>query len=76
MVCISIDTGTGAQCPRGQNARRAIVEIKQRKVGNRKVDQDLFPSASLCFGRHVKVVVPAAFAVFRTHQSALSLCGV
>jgi hypothetical protein len=28
-----------------------------------------------CFGRHVKPLVPAAFAVVSTHQPALGLCG-
>jgi hypothetical protein len=34
-------------------------------------DQNLLSRAPPCFGMHVKPLVPAAFAVVSTHQSAL-----
>jgi hypothetical protein len=40
------------------------------------VAKNLPSRAPPCFRRHVKMLVPAAFAVFRTHQSALGLHGV
>jgi hypothetical protein len=35
------------------------------------VTKTLPSRAPLCFGRHVKLLLPAAFAVVNTHQSAL-----
>jgi hypothetical protein len=52
-----------ASMARGQCARRAIAEPKQ--MG----DQILLPRAPACFRRHVKPVVPIAFAVVNTPVS-------
>jgi hypothetical protein len=38
-------------------------------------DQNLLSRAPPRFGRHVKLLVPAVFAVVSTHQPALSPCG-
>jgi hypothetical protein len=37
--------------------------------------QNLLSEAPPCFGRHVKPLVPAAFAVVSTDQPALGPCG-
>jgi hypothetical protein len=52
---------------------RAIAEDKQRSQWSVMgwVTKTLSPRAPPCFGRHVKPLVPAAFAVVSTHQSAL-----
>jgi hypothetical protein len=46
-----------------------------RKLSNvrkgRLLDGHLLSLVPLCFGRHVKPAVPAAFPVVSTHQSAL-----
>jgi hypothetical protein len=55
----------------GQRAQRAIVEITQRK-GRLKDGWPKILYLKLLFGRHAKLLVPAAFAVVSTHQSALS----
>jgi hypothetical protein len=52
--------------------RRAIVEVKQRWSVIGWVTKNLLSLAAPCFGRHVKPLVPAAFAVVSTHQPALS----
>jgi hypothetical protein len=39
------------------------------------VTKILLSQALSCFGRHVKSLVPAAFAIVSTHQSALGPCG-
>jgi hypothetical protein len=56
----------------GQCARRAIAELSKFLDGPSYVirvgDQNLLPRASPCFGRHVKLLVPAAFAVVSTHS--------
>jgi hypothetical protein len=53
--------------------RRAIAEAKQRSQwsGIGWVTKTLSSRASPCFGRHVKPLVSAAFAVVSTHQLAL-----
>jgi hypothetical protein len=51
--------------------RRAITEVKQRWSVMTWVTEKLLSRAPPCFGRHVKPLVPAAFAVVSTHQSAL-----
>jgi hypothetical protein len=52
--------------------RRAVAEVKQHWW---VIDQKFIALKSTkkedCFGRHVKPLVPAAFAVVSTHQSAL-----
>jgi hypothetical protein len=55
---------------------RAIVEIKQRWSVIRWVTKNILSQTPPCFGRHVKPLVPAAFAVVSTHQSALGPRGV
>jgi hypothetical protein len=42
--------------------RRAIAEVKQRWSVKRWVTKNLLFPAPPCFGRHVKPLVPAAFA--------------
>jgi hypothetical protein len=54
---------------------RAIAEVKQRWADMRRVTKNLLSRALPCFGRHVKPLVPAAFAVVSTHQSALGPLG-
>jgi hypothetical protein len=49
---------------------RAIAEVKQRSVIG-WVTKNLLFRAPLCFGRHVKPLVPEAYAVVSTNQSAL-----
>jgi hypothetical protein len=49
----------------------AIVEVKQRWSVIEWVTKTLSSRAAPCFGRHVKPLVPAAFAVVSTHQPAL-----
>jgi hypothetical protein len=39
------------------------------KVGNGMGDQNLLCCAPPCFGMHVKLLVPAAFAVVNIHSS-------
>jgi hypothetical protein len=51
--------------------RHAIAEVKQRWSLIGWVTKNLLSRALLCFGRHVKPLVPAAFPVVSTHQSAL-----
>jgi hypothetical protein len=51
--------------------RRAIVEVKQRWTIIGWVTKTLLYRTPPCFGRHVKPLVPAAFAVVGTHQHAL-----
>jgi hypothetical protein len=50
---------------------RAVAEVKQRWSVIRWVTKNLLSRAPPCFGRHVKPLVPAAFAVVSTHQPAL-----
>jgi hypothetical protein len=51
--------------------RRSIAEVKQRWSVIGWVTKNLLSQATPCFGRHVKPLVPAAFAVVSTHQPAL-----
>jgi hypothetical protein len=51
--------------------RRAIAEVKQRRSVIEWVTKNLLSRAPPCFGRHVKPLFPAAFAVVSTHQPAL-----
>jgi hypothetical protein len=55
--------------------RRAIAEIKQSWSVIRWVTKNVLSRTPPCFGRHVKPLVPAAFAVVSTHQPALGPCG-
>jgi hypothetical protein len=48
-----------------------IVEVKQRRSVIVWATKNLLSRSSPCFGRHVKPLVPAAFAVVSTHQPAL-----
>jgi hypothetical protein len=49
----------------------AVQEVKQRWLVIGWVTKNLLSRAAPCFRRHVKPLVPAAFAVVRTYQSAL-----
>jgi hypothetical protein len=51
--------------------RHGIAEVKQRWSVMRWVTKNLLSPAPPCFGRHVKLQVPTAFAVVSIHQSAL-----
>jgi hypothetical protein len=50
---------------------RAIAEVKQCWSVMRWVTKNLLSRAPPCFGRHVKPLILAAFAIANTHQSAL-----
>jgi hypothetical protein len=54
---------------------RAIAQVKQRWSVIGWVTKNLLSRAPPCFGRHVKLLVPAAFAVVNIHQLALGLRG-
>jgi hypothetical protein len=51
--------------------RRAIAEFKQRWSVIRWGIKNVLSQAPLCYGRHVKQLVPPTFAVVSTHQPAL-----
>jgi hypothetical protein len=51
--------------------RRSITKVKQRWSVIGWVTKNLLSRAPPCFGRHVKSLVPAAFAVVNTHQPSL-----
>jgi hypothetical protein len=51
--------------------RRAIAEVKRRWSVIRWVTKNILFRAPPCFGRHIKLLVPSAFAVVSTHQLAL-----
>jgi hypothetical protein len=51
--------------------RRAIAEVRQRWSVIGWVTKNLLSRAPPCFGRHIKQLVPVAFAVISTHQPAL-----
>jgi hypothetical protein len=51
--------------------RRAIAKVKQRWSVIGWVTKNLISRAPPCFSRHVKPLVPAAFAVVSTHQPEL-----
>jgi hypothetical protein len=51
--------------------RRAIAEVKLRWLVIGWVTKNLLFRAPPCFGKHVKPLVPPAFAVVSTHQRAL-----
>jgi hypothetical protein len=55
--------------------RRAIAEVKQCWSVIGRMTKNLLSRAPPCFRRHVKPLVPAAFAVVSTHQSGLDLRG-
>jgi hypothetical protein len=60
----------GARWPRGQCAWRAIEEAKQCSQWSVIMgDQNVLSRTPPCFGRHVKPLVPAAFAVVSIHSS-------
>jgi hypothetical protein len=50
---------------------RARSEVKQRGSLIEWVTKNLLSQALPCFGRNIKPLVPAAFAVVSTHQPAL-----
>jgi hypothetical protein len=50
---------------------RVIAEVKQRWSVIAWMTKNILSRAPPCFGRHVKRLVPAAFAVVSTHQPAL-----
>jgi hypothetical protein len=52
--------------PRGQCARRAMRNVLN---GYRMGDQNLISRAPPCFRRHIKPLVPVAFAIVSTHSS-------
>jgi hypothetical protein len=56
--------------------RRAIAEVKQRWSVIGWVTKIFLSLAPPCFGRHVKPLVPAAFAVVGTYQPALGRGGL
>jgi hypothetical protein len=56
--------------------RRAVAEIKQRWAVIPWVTKILLSRDFPCSGRHVKPLVPAAFAVVSTHQPALIPRGI
>jgi hypothetical protein len=62
-------------CPAISALRRTIVEVKQRWSVIGWVTKNLLSRAPLCFGKHVKPLVPAAFAVVSAHQPALGSRG-
>jgi hypothetical protein len=49
--------------------RRAIAEVKQRWSVIGWMTKNLLSRAPKCFKRHVKPLVPAAFAVVSTYQT-------
>jgi hypothetical protein len=51
--------------------RRVIAEVKQRWSVTGWVTKNVLSRAPPCLGRHVKPLVPAAFAVVSTHQPIL-----
>jgi hypothetical protein len=51
--------------------RRTIAEAKQYWSVIGWVAKNLLSGTPPCFGRHVKPLVPAVFAVVSTHRSAL-----
>jgi hypothetical protein len=51
--------------------RRVIAEVKQHWPVIGWVSENLLYRAPSCFGKHVKPLVPAAFAVVSTYQPAL-----
>jgi hypothetical protein len=55
--------------------RYAIVEVKQRWSVIAWVTKNVLSLAPPCFGRHVKSLVPAVFAIVSTHQPALGSRG-
>jgi hypothetical protein len=59
-----VSTRGEAQWARGRCTRREIAEVKQRWSVIGWVTKNLLSRAPPCFGRHVKPLVPAAFAVF------------
>jgi hypothetical protein len=57
--------------PAVSSCRQAIAEVKQRWSVIGGVTKNLLSRAPPCFGRHIELLVPAAFAVVSTHQPAL-----
>jgi hypothetical protein len=55
----------------GNALRCTIAEVKQRWLVIGWVTNNLLSRVPPCFGRHVKSLVPAAFAIVSTHQPAL-----
>jgi hypothetical protein len=51
--------------------RHAITEVKQRWSFIGWVTKNLLSRGPPCFGKLVKLLVPAAFAVVSTHQPAV-----
>jgi hypothetical protein len=57
------------------SVRLENVEAKQRWAVIRWVTKNVLSRASSCFGRHVKPLVRAAFAVVSIHQPAMGQRG-
>jgi hypothetical protein len=55
--------------------QRAIVEVKQRWSVIGCVTKNVLSRVPPCFGRYVKPLVPAAFAVVSTYQPTLGSRG-
>jgi hypothetical protein len=61
--------------PRGEYARWAIAEAKQLWSVIGWVTKNLLSRVPPCFGKHVKPLVPAAFAVVSIHHTVLGSRG-
>jgi hypothetical protein len=59
-----VEWSVRSACDRGSYAPVSMASLRMG-------DQNLLSRVPLCFGRHVKPLVPAAFAVVSIHQSAL-----
>jgi hypothetical protein len=65
-----VDNFTYLDCSAVSTFRHAIAEVKQCWSVIGWVTKNLLSQAPPCFGRHVKPLVPAAFAVVSTHHWA------
>jgi hypothetical protein len=59
----------GARWSSGQCTQRLNAKAKQVEVSYWMDDQNLLSRAPPCFGKHVKLLVPATFAVVSIHSS-------
>jgi hypothetical protein len=57
-----VERSVRSACDRGS---QAPVSMASHRMG----DQNILSRAPPCFGRHVKLLVPAAFAVVSSHSS-------
>jgi hypothetical protein len=73
---LQTSTKTSARWPAVSALQRAIADVKQLWSVIEWVTNILLSRAPPCFGRHVKPLVPAAFAVVIAHQPALGPRGV